>query len=490
LALLGGALLVAALVLAPSASAKRDIKVGFADDAIADRLLFDADDDERGTWAKRLRKTNAELVRLNTYWSAIASPSEPADATDPADHAYDWDELDRAIRASTDEGVEPLLTVLNAPLFAEGPNRPNDEDLRPGTWKPQSDKLRDFAVALATRYSGKYPDPLIAGEQLPRVRYYEGWNEPNLHLYINPQRTKKDKNRSPEIYRKLLNGFYEGIKSVNGSNKVLAAGTSPFGDKKGDRRIPPVEFWRDVLCLKNAKKLKFDRSGCPSKDKRAKLDIFAHNSINSPGDGPSTKAELRDNATAADMSKLVDVIRAAEKHGTVTPKGKREVWSTELWYESNPPEKRNGSKLRKHARNYAEVLYLLWKQRVSAGIFLQLRDSPYDPDSASVIGLQSGVYFLDGSRKPALDAVRFPFVADRKGKAGNGKVKVLAWGKSPRSGRLEIERRKAKRGWGRVASVSVKRGEVFRKKVKVGAGERVRATVGKERSISWKVGGK
>ena len=482
LAPLAGVMLVALLAASPAA-AKRDIKLGFSDDVFADNLLFQADDSERAKWARRFGETNAEIVRLNVHWARVVSTSEPADPTDPDQPAYDWSELDRAVRAVVAEDQEPLFTVLTAPRFAEGKNRPSDEEARPGTWKPDGEKLRQFAVALATRYSGSHPDP--EGGSLPRVRYYEGWNEPNLHRYITPQRTKKGKNLSPDIYRELLNGFYEGIKSVSSSNVVVGAGTGPFGERRGKLRIPPLEFWRDVFCLKNRKKLKFKKAGCPKKSNRARLDIFAHNSISEPGKGPDVSAQLKDNATTADMHKLVDVIRAAEKRRTVRPGGKkREVWGTELWFESKPPEK-EGVGLKKHARRMAEAMYLLWKQKVSAGIFLQLRDSPYDPKSPPVVGLQSGVYFINGKAKPALDAARFPFVADRE-----KRKKVIAWGKAPGSGKLKIEKKRTRGGWMKVAKARVDAGEIFKKKLKLRGKQRLRASVDNQKSIEWKVGRK
>ena len=484
-ALLAGSLLLTLIAGAPAASATRGIELGFTDDVFADNLLFNDDEGVRNLWARRIDKTGASLVRLNVYWSRVAT-AEPADATDPADPAYDWAEIDRAVRAVTARDLEPLFTVLSAPPFAEGADRPSFEEARAGTWKPRAGKLRDFAVALASRYSGAYPDPLAPGSSLPGVHLYEGWNEPNLQLYINPQRNSRDRNRSPAIYRDLLNGFYEGIKSVDPADLVLTAGTSPFGDETGDRRIPPVEFWRDVLCLKNRKKLKFDKGNCPNGPERAHFDVFTHNSINSPGDGPSDEAKFADNATPADMHKLADVIRAAEKHGTVRPGGlKREIWSTELWYQSNPPEPK-GSKLPKHARQMVETMYLLWKQKVSAAIFLQIRDSPYSPDTPAVVGLQSGVYFVDGSKKPALDAVRFPFVAERKSRR-----KVVAWGKAPKGGRLVVEWRKGKgKGWRKLERICLDAGEVFKRKLKLRGRQRLRAKVGKQRSLSWKVGSK
>jgi hypothetical protein len=468
-----------ALALAPSAAGARGIELGFADDRLADNLLFNSDPAVGDLWAGRMGKVGADLVRLNAYWRTIAAGSEPADATDPNDPAYDWSGLDRAVRAAAGAGVEPVLTVLSAPDFAEGSGRP--DDVRPGTWKPRPAKFEDFAVALARRYSGDFPDPESAGN-LPRVHYYEGWNEPNLHLYITPQRSGSDKNKSPAIYRDLLNRFYAGIKAVDSSAQVLAAGTSPFGDPSGDRRIPPVEFWRDVLCLKNRKKLKFDKGNCPSAADRAHFDVFTHNSINSPGDGPAVPAELADNATAADMYKLVDVIRAAEKHGSVQPQGeKRDVWSTELWFESSPPErKQKAVPLGKQARHVAQALYVLWEQKISAGIFLQIRDSPFVPGGPAVVGLQSGIYFEDGSKKPSYDAARFPFVAERR-----SKKKITVWGKPTDSGKLRVQVKKG--GWKTVDSFGVKASKVFAERVKLKGKAKVRGRLGKQKTITWPV---
>lgn len=472
-----------ALALAPPADAKRTIKVGFGDDVFSDGLFFDPDASVRELWFDRTEKTNAELVRVNVYWNRVASGtgSEPLDPTNPADPAYNWSDIDRIAREATAHGLDPLFTVLLAPEWAEGPGRPSFEKARSGTWKPSAGKFRDFAEALGTRYSGSYPDPDNPGQSLPAVKYFEGWNEPNLQLYINPQRVGK-KNTSPDIYRDLLNGFYDGIKAGSPSAKVLGAGTGPFGDPTGARRIPPKEFWRDVFCLKEkGRKLKANKKGCPTGNGLAHLDIFAHNGINEPGTAPRKHAALADNATAADMRELVAIIEAAEKYGTVLPANrKRETWSTEMWFESNPPEKRNGASLKKHAQYTSEVLYLLWKQRVSAGIFLQIRDSPYDPKQPSVIGLQSGVYFHDEKKKPALQSVRFPFYAKAEG-AG----KAYVWGKAPESGKVSVESGKRT-----VATFNVKAGSVFDEVVRLkGRGShKLRASVGGKESIQWQVG--
>ncbi len=466
-----------------SAEAQRGFTLGFADDRYADSLLFGDDPDTRTLWANRMADANAGLARLNTYWRNIVTATEPVNPTDPADPAYSWDGLDQAIEAADAAGLEPVLTVLSAPDFAEGANRP--AEVRPGTWKPKANKFGDFAVALATRYSGSYSDPdapPLDQQILPRVTYFEAWNEGNLHLYINPQRTGK-KNQSPAIFRDLLNAFYDGVKSVHESNLVIAGGTSPFGDPTGSRRIPPLEFWRDVLCLKSGKNLKPDLKSCPAAEDRARFDILAHNSINSPGDGPSVEAANKDNATAADMHEVQDLLKAAEKHATIRPLGlRRELWSTELWFESSPPEKKKFAlSLGDQADAVAEVQYILWKQKVSAGIFLQIRDTKYRSGGPAVLGLQSGVYPFKGAAKPSLESAQFPFVADKA-----GKKRVRVWTRTPGSGKVTFQV-KSGRGWKNIATTTVAaRGSVATKVVK-GEGK-FRAKLGNQTSRSWTVG--
>jgi len=45
----------------------------------------------------------------------------------------------------------------------------------------------DFAYARATRYSGRFPDPLAPGRMLPRVGFFEIGNEPSIGLGLYPQ---------------------------------------------------------------------------------------------------------------------------------------------------------------------------------------------------------------------------------------------------------------------------------------------------------------
>jgi hypothetical protein len=65
------------------------------------------------------------------------------------------------------------VDIVDAPGWAE------PSGVAHGT-TPNPSAFGDFARAAASRYGGSF-----AG--LPRVRYWQAWNEPNLNLYLKPQ---------------------------------------------------------------------------------------------------------------------------------------------------------------------------------------------------------------------------------------------------------------------------------------------------------------
>ena len=452
------------LILAAPASAGKSFDFGFADDRFSDDLFTNESAAVRSKYLGLAADANATYARINVYWSSVAF-TPPANPTDPSDPAYDFAEIDRAVKSANEQGLEVVLLVLNAPTWAEAPGR--HADLRPGTWKPSPDALRGFAEALARRYSGSYPDP--AGGSLPGVKYYEAWNEPNLRNYLNPLWEVR-KPASPEVYRGLLNGFYAGIKAASSANRVITGGTSPFGEKPGGRRMRPLLFWREVFCLNRKLKKKCNES--------VNFDIFGHNGINSPGDPPSKEARHKDDATVSDFDDLGNILRAAEKWGTAKGAQRHQMWSTETWYESKPPQRRALS-LKGQANAMQDSMYLLWRQKVSAVIFLQVRDSPYDPNTHALLGFQTGIYFVNNKPKPAVDAVRFPFVADRKGK------KTVLWTIPPDKGKVKFELKQGG-GFNKVAAKRGKPGTVIKLTEKLPKKAKLRAKQGKRTSLVYK----
>jgi hypothetical protein len=460
--------LLAALTLrpAPAAALSPTFDFGFADDRNSDNLFTNPSASVRNEWLGKVKNTGARYARINVYWSSVA-PQKPTLPANPNDPAYNWTEIDNAVRSAHAQGLEVILLALNAPQWAEPPGRP--ESIRAGTWKPNSAAFGTFARTLATRYSGAFI-PTNGGGVLPKVNFYEAWNEPNLRNYLNPLWNGKKPN-APILYRSLLNAFYSGVKSVSTANKVITGGTSPFGDPPGGRRMHPIQFWRTVFCLN--KKLK---QGCSAK---SNFDIFGHNAINSPGDGPSKKANHPEDVTPADMKDLGKVLKAAERAGTAP--GQHDFWSTETWYES-PPERESLS-LKGQAAAMAEAMYILWKAGGDNVIWLQIRDSKYVPPIHPLLSFQTGVYFFNGKPKPSVQALQFPFVADKK----KGSSKVTIWGVAPTSGKLVVQAKaKGKGGFRKVANKQVKAGRVFKFKDTIkGKKIKVRGQIGSKKSLVY-----
>ena len=427
----------------------RSLTTGFAD------FHFTSPDDSlRRDILDTSKKLNADTIRLYVNWRSIAPSNRPDGfvATNPESPGYDWGSLDKAVRDSRARGMRTILLINVAPAWAEGKNRPHYAPA--GTWKPNRSDVADFGTAIAKRYKGQ-------------VRDYIFWNEPNLTLWFLPQ------TGAPGRYRSLLNAFYDAVHRVDDTNRVITAGTAPYGGGKsnGQVNVPPLEFWRKVMCVKDNRKL--SPMKCPTK---AKFDVLAHHPINVKG-GPLTSAVDDDDISTPDLKNLVSVLRAAEKAGHVKPAGRRPVWATELWWETKPQDPlRSNPSLALQARWYQQALYLLWKQGASLVLFYQVRDDVYD----GVPGLsswESGVQLVDGTPKPSSRAVEFPFVADRKSKR-----KVLLWGKAPRSGVLKVMDGKK-----RVTKVKIKAGNVFTKTVRLRGKHGLRAKVGNVKSLTWRL---
>jgi hypothetical protein len=480
----GGVLVVAAfalavagfaLVTAPPAKAARPLELGFT--SFGDQLFKDPDPSVRNLWLDRASQAGAGIVLLGAGWSNVAPTRPPAgfNPRNPADPAYAWGALDAAVRDATAKGFEVMLLVTRAPPWAEGPDRPDlpVEDLEPGAWKPDPGALGDFATAVATRYAGGFVDPENPGSgALPQVRRWQLWAEPNLGVNLAPQYEAGERT-GPELYRRMLASFYTAIKAVAPSNIVVTGGLAPYGDPPGGERTRPLVFYRDLLCLRGRKKL--NPTNCPEKPQ---FDVLAHHPITLRG-GPRQSAIHPDDAGSADLGEVRKVLRAAERAQTIEPGGRHPLWATEFWWASRPPvDEEPAPNPRKQARRIEESLYLYWKGGASVAIMLQIRDG----DAYFTGG--SGLYFMDGTPKPALTAFRFPFVAERLSGA-----RTRAWGRAPVAGKLRIERRSGGGGWQTIKRLNVKREAVFNTRVRVKGRAKLRARVGGDETLVWRLPG-
>ena len=440
--------------------------------ALANGKLLRGIDDEyyryedpglRDTWLERTYDAGARIVRIPVFWRNVA-PTKPVNPTDPADPAYHFEQVDEVISDAQAHGLSVLIQVVFAPDWAEGENRAFGAE--PGTWKPDPGAYGSFAEAVGRRYSGQFSGP---SGPLPQVRYFEAWNETNLSRFLTPQ-WEGNRPTAAIHYRLLLNAFYDGIKRAQPAAQVIAGATAPYGDPGHPElgRMRPLRFLRELLCLSRKDTIK-----CPTKPK---LDILSHHPLSTSG-GPLVNAIHRDDAATADFDEVVELLRRAERAGTVLPRGKgRDAWASELWWLSDPPGGPSTVPLDIHARWVELSFYELWKQGASAAIYYQIVDKPLLATNAEQ---SSGLYFGDEQPKPALQAFRFPFVTERR---GQGRLRV--WTIPPASGTLTIEVEQGGQ-WRAVHSMSVKQGIPKTATIRAGGKQDTRGVIGGQASLPW-----
>lgn len=476
--------MVAALASPAVAPAKQGLTTGFA--ALED--YQNPSPAERSIWLQRTVDAGAGVVRLSVGWASVAGSQRPPDPTNPGSASYDFSSIDGPVRDARARGLTVLLTVNVAPVWAEGPGRP--ASATQGSWKPNPGDLADFLQAVAARYSGNFdPDGPGSTPPLPAAQAVEVWDEPNSSDWITPQFEGRSA-LSPDYYREMLNASYRAVKAVNPNMLVVAAGTDPYGDPPGGpyppdvQRVQPVTFWQQLLCVKPVKgKTKSKAKGKKKAPKyvrvngcaRPMFDVLAHHPIDNTGGGPLKHGPLPGDASTPDLGRVVNVLRGAEKLGTVTA-GRHPVWVTEFWWDSNPPNP-VGASLNTQARWIEQSLYLFWKAGASAAINFEISDSTARANVHA--GLQAGVYFADGRPKPSLTAFRFPFVGQRIDRRT-----VEAWGKAPAAGQLLIQRQQGA-SFVTIKKLQVTKGGVFDTTLKLRGKQRLRATVGSEQSLVW-----
>jgi hypothetical protein len=366
-----------------------------------------------------------------------------------------------------------MITIEGAPTWAEGPNMPKSATA--GSWDPSATDFGQFAQAIATRYSGSFADPLNPGQMLPRVSIWQGWNEPNIPLYLSPQWSGNSASgyqpASPGIYRGLENAFYTAVKRVNSSNYVVLAGLGPYGDPPGTAstdRMQPVEFERELLCVTPTFT---QESGCSGPTYFDAIDSHPYGIY-----GPNWHALNADDVSVPDVYKLVNVLHAAENLHTTMPAGAKGNWVTETSWDTDPPDP-NGVPIQEQARWMEQAFYNLWKQGVSTILWFQIVDSPPIPNYASTY--QSGTYYLNGQPKPSATSFRFPFITWRK----NYKT-VVTWSRSPATGVLSIQDLILGK-WKTIAKVRVSANQVFEVPVHLIFKRKLRAKIGSYASLPW-----
>jgi hypothetical protein len=409
-------------------------------------LLLSEDAQVRALAVGRIAATGARIIRIPVDWRDRVEPDPPAgfDARNPASPAYRFAILDAAVISAVSAGETPLLVVSHAPAFAEAPHR--WDYAYPGSWAPSPAALQAFAAALARRYDGSFADPLHEGRVLPRVRLFQAWNEPNLPRYLEPQWAVANGHWSafsPLLYRQMLNSFYAGIKSVQPTGVVVAAGIAPNGDPAGVGRMAPTVFLGAMLCLRDAGR-------CPDP---AHFDVLAFHPL-SIGN-PDVSAASSEDVSIADAAKVTSLLRRAQRLRTVRPAGAKPVWVTELNWES-APQSPTGVPANRQAPWISRALHRLWVAGVSL-VDWQFLIDPYPalglggPTGGSVsVSRPAGLFSagVDGNTasarpKPFLRGFTLPFDPLR---VNTRRVRLWALLMRPRA-LVRAQRLTRARGW-------------------------------------------
>lgn len=415
--------------------------------AVFDPILLATD--ERADALARIKAAGASSVRIAYDWSRVAPAQRPEgfDGDDPGSPGYDWAGLDAQVIAAVAARLEPLVGFFNAPRWAYR----GAPVAGLGPTDPDRVAFGDFARAAAIRYSGAY-------EGLPRVRYWQVWNEPNLSLYLQPQLVD-GKPHAPEVYRELVNELAAGVKSVHPGSLVIAGGTSPFQDSRSEVEAQhpawgPLAFMRELLCL--------DRQLRRKCLKPVRFDVWAHHPYTSGG--PTHSAVRPDDVSLGDLPEMRAVLAAGYRRGNVAAARMPEFWVTEFSWDSAPPDPA-GVPAALHRRWTAEALYRMWQAGVSLVTWFLLEDRPM-----SETIFQSGLYYApEGGRaraKPSLAAFRFPLVAFLEKKTRTNPQQVRVWARAPGGAKVRVVVQQAMPGggWRRLGVVTTNPHGIFHRR--------------------------
>ena len=346
---------------------------------------------------QNLTKLRTQVLRVNMYWGgnkwAVAN-TQPTDATDPGDPAYNWALYDRLVMYATNDDIKVVFSIVGTPRWANGGQSPSHAPTNMLA-------LQNFAYAAAERYSGYWTPPSwqyqptlgIDGTQpLPVENLWTAWNEPNNPVFLVPQ-YKRVKGKwavqSAITYAKICNAVYKGVHSVLISpakgvvpgEKVACGVTDPKGNDGPTSTRPSV----DPLTFLTAAK----------KAGMGPFDAYAHNPYASAGtESPSYVPKGR-TARRIQLGNLPVLMALLHKYY-----GNKHLWITEYGYQTNPPDKTIFATTWTRQAQYMKQAVTLARSmpRIDMFIWYLLRDEPRKT------GWHSGLETAAGKHKPSWNA--------------------------------------------------------------------------------------
>ena len=203
------------------------------------------------------------------------------------------------------------MDVRYAPAWANGGNKPN--------WMPEKGAdYANFVVAVHDRY--------------PWVRDWLIWNEPNKAPFAHPV--------DPKLYvQRLLNPAYAALHSVDRSRA-----------RRGRRHRPTGGRERHVA----------DRVPPRMRAAGAKLDAYAHNPYPERPQSESPTSGGCGRCATITMATLKKLLRLTQQAWP----GKH-IWLTEYAYQTNPPDRLSGCRMRRRRGHIGESACACTARRAS-----------------------------------------------------------------------------------------------------------------------------
>jgi hypothetical protein len=352
-------------------NASHKLLVGALEDAVKDPVAYD----QRVELASR---AGFNTINVTTPWASGQTEPSP-------------DEL-RALRnvaaSARKRGVKLLITSYAA-RSRDAPTTPDEQQ-----------NYAQFMAKLA--------------RELPSVRSFAVWNEPNLNGFWLHQFDEQGNDVAAPAYTALLAATYDALKEVSPQIKVYGGNLAPRGF---DNAASPRPTHSPTMFIKDMGQA-YRESG------RTKpiMDVFALHPYQTrsaiPPDQPHTGTALG----IGDYDKLVQLLGEAFD-GTAQPGSKLPIAYTEFGVQSQIPESEQGAYTHvdspiggdavseeTQADYYRQALELSACQENVIGVwFFHLIDE------ADLNRWQSGPFYADGNPKSSLDAIHDAAVKAREG---------------------------------------------------------------------------
>lgn len=325
-------------------------------------------------------KAGFNMLNVTTFWTPGVSRPDPGELA-----------ILRNVAVATRRQRMRLLITVQAP--------------RPRYAPLEDAQQEEYAAFMAT-----------LARELPAVRAFAVWNEPNLNGFWLYQYDDLGKDIAAPAYTSLLARSYDELKAVSPQIRVYGGSLAPRGadDPESPRHTQsPTAFIRNMG-------LAYRASG------RAKpiMDVFAiHPYLERSSLPPSTEHPVGTSIGIADYDKLVGLLGEAFD-GTAQPGSKLPVAYTEFGVQTKIPASaqapytnlqspigQDAVDEETQARYYREALELaVCQPTVIALLIFHLIDEP------DLNRWQSGPYYVDLMSKSSLEEIRKAAEKARKGK--------------------------------------------------------------------------